>query len=236
MGGILSMGDFSTCSRSTEQVRRIERGRYEDALASSTVPRGLVVLAVRLFTTCSRRMGAVTCSLPIKLCLLISFVIYKETAFGLYLLFFYKESTLFFGFYSGFTRGEYHIALVDFIVALRRTKGRRRRTLRSPSPPSSGLHLLTPEYPLRRGILAAAVYTNLGSGIPVQVAYPQFRIWFCFLCSGLGLSRFSRVVGLGSFVFHYWGDRSFMPAATCGFAMVFRRICADRDWVVCFCG
>ena len=30
------------------------RGRYEDALASSTAPRGLHVLAVRLFTTCSR--------------------------------------------------------------------------------------------------------------------------------------------------------------------------------------
>ena len=56
----------------------------------------------------------------------------------------------------GFTNGEYLIALVDFIVALRRTKGRRRRTLRSPSPPSSGLHLLTPGYPLRRGMTAAA--------------------------------------------------------------------------------
>ena len=138
--------------------------------------------------------------------------------------------------YSGFTRGEYRIALVDFIVALRRTKGRRRRTLRSPSPPSSGLHLLTPGNPLRRGILAAAVYTNLGSCIQVQVAYPQFRILCSYLCSGLDRSRFSRVAQLVSHVFHYWGDRSFVPAATVGFAMVFRRICADRGWVDCFCG
>ena len=67
-----------------------------------------------------------------------------QTAFGLYPLLFYKESALFFGFYSGFTRGEYHVIRVDFIVALRRTKGRGRRTLRSPPSPSSGLHLIHP--------------------------------------------------------------------------------------------
>ena len=42
-----------------------------------------------------------------------------------------------------------------------------------------------------------------------------------YLCSGYDRSRFSRVVGLGSHVFHYWGDRSFVPAATCGFAFSF---------------
>ena len=91
-----------------------------------------------------------------------------QTAFGLYPLLFYKESTLFLGFYSGFTSGEYRIALVDFIVALRRTKGRGRRTLRSPPSPSSGLHLIHP------GMSAAAgkcrlprVYTNLGIWYPV---------------------------------------------------------------------
>ena len=70
--------------------------------------------------------------------------------------------------------------------------------------------------------------------IPVSGAIdnPQFRIWFGFLCSGYGRSRFSGVVGLVSFVFHYWGEGAFVPAATVGFAMVFRRICADREWVV----
>ena len=127
-------------------------------------------------------------------------------AAGGFLMFLYKETALFLFFLSGFTRGEYHIVCVDFIVALRRTKGRRRRTLRSPSPPSSGLHLLTPGNPLRRGILAAAVYANIGFLYPVQVDNRQFRIWFGCLCSGYGRSRFSRGVGLGSFVFHYWGE------------------------------
>ena len=79
-----------------------------------------------------------------------------QTTFGLYPLLFYKETAFCLEFYSGFTRGEYRIAPVDFIVALRRTKGRGRRTLRSPPSPSSGLHLIHPGNPLRRGILAAA--------------------------------------------------------------------------------
>ena len=73
-----------------------------------------------------------------------------QTAFGLYPLLFIMNRRFVLGFSSGFTRGEYRIALVDFIVALRRTKGRGRRTLRSPSPPSSGLHLIHP------GVSAAA--------------------------------------------------------------------------------
>ena len=68
---------------------------------------------------------------------------------------------------------------------------------------------------------AAAVDSDIGFRYPVQVVYPQFRIWFCYLCSALYRSRFSRVVGLISFVFHYWGDGSFVPAATCGFAFSF---------------
>ena len=86
--------------------------------------------------------------------------------------------------FIGFLNAEYRIALVDFIVALRRTKGRRRWTLRSPSPPSSGLHLLTPGNPLRRGISAAAVDRDIGFWYPVQVDNRQFQIWFGYLCSG----------------------------------------------------
>ena len=57
--------------------------------------------------------------------------------------------------------------------------------------------------------MAAAVDRDIGIWYPVQVAYPQFRILYSYLCSGLGRSRFSWVVGLESFVFHYWGgDRS----------------------------
>ena len=41
------------------------------------------------------------------------------------------------------------------------------------------------------------------------------------LCSVLYRSRFSRVVGLVSHVFHYWGDGLYVPAATLGFAFSF---------------
>ena len=99
-----------------------------------------------------------------------------QTAFGLYPLLFYKESTLFFGFYSGFTSGEYRIALVDFIVALRRTKGRGRRTLRSPPSPSSGLHLIHPGDPLRRGMTAAAGLGQFRYLVSGAIVNPQFRI------------------------------------------------------------
>ena len=110
-------------------------------------------------------------------------------------------------FLSGFTNAEYHIALVDFICS---SRGRLKRDRGFANPLS--LSNTSPDpwgYPLRRGILAAAVYANIGFLYPVQVAYRQFRILCSYLCSGLGRSRFSWVVGLESFVFHYWGgDRS----------------------------
>ena len=143
-----------------------------------------------------------------------SFAFYKETAFGLWGFVFIRNRRCSLVVSFGFFHEEYLIALVDFIVALRRTKGRGRRTLRSPPSPSSGLHLIHPGYPLRRGMTAAAVYANIGFLYPVQVVYRQFRILFSYLCSGWYRSRFSRVVGLVSFVFHYWGDRLFVPAAT----------------------
>ena len=137
-------------------------------------------------------------------------------------------------FLSGFTSREYRIALVDFIVALRRTKGRGRRTLRSPPSPSSGLHLIHPGCPLRRGMTAAAGGGNLGNCIQVQTVQPQFRMLCSFLCLGLYRSRFSWVVWLVSHVFHYWGEGLFVPAATVGWAMVYSWICADRGWIGCF--
>ena len=127
--------------------------------------------------------GALTCSrliklrLPIKLRLAWGscFIIRKRRFAYIVCIAFFNE--------------EYLIAPVDFIVALRRTKGRRRRTLRSPSPPSSGLHLLTPGDPLRRGILAAAVYANLGFRYSVQTVCRHFDIPFgCFV---FGLRSFA---------------------------------------------
>ena len=149
-------------------------------------------------------------------------------------MFYYKESALFLGFYSGFTRGEYHVIRVDFIVALRRTKGRGRRTLRSPPSPSSGLHLIHPGNPLRRGISAAAVDRDIGSLYPVQTVCPHFDISFgCFV---FGLRSFAFQLGCWAGIARFsllggWTVRS------CGyirFCFFFRRICADRGWIVCF--
>ena len=113
-----------------------------------------------------------------------------------------------------FLNEEYLIALVDFIAPCGGTKGRRRRTLQSPSPPSSGLHLLTPGCPLRRGMIAAAGLCQYWIPVSGAVVTRQFRILYSYLCSGWYRSRFSRVAQLGSFVFHYWWGRSFVPAAT----------------------
>ena len=130
-------------------------------------------------------------------------------------MFFIRKLRYSLEFLSGFTNEEYHIALVDFIVALRRTKGRGRRTLRSPPSPSSGLHLIHLGNPLRRGILAAA---GLGQyRIPVSGAgrsSPLRRIvWL--LCVRAETVRISENhVGLWSHVFHWWWDGLFVPAAT----------------------
>ena len=87
----------------------------------------------------------------------------------------------------------------------------------SPTP------LLTPGgYPLRRGISAAAVDRDLVSLYPVQIAYPQVRIRFFYLCSGWGFSRFSRFRLACIVRFSLVVDRLYVPAATWRFAMVYR--------------
>ena len=138
------------------------------------------------------------------------------------------------GFYSGFTRGEYHVIRVDFIVALRRTKGRGRRTLRSPPSPSSGLHLIHPGNPLWRGMTAAAVDRDIGSLYPVQIFNPHFDVVFGCFVFGLVSLAFQSGCWAGIARFSLLGGWSFVPAAMWCFAMFFRRICADRDWVDCF--
>ena len=124
-------------------------------------------------------------------------------------------------FLSGFTNAEYRIALVDFIVALRRTKGRRRRTLRSPSPPSSGLHLLTP------GLSSAAGHdccrgfgAILDSGIRCCRSSPvPNMVWL----SVFGSVSFAFQSGCwaGIFRFLLLGGWSFVPAVTWRFAFSF---------------
>ena len=63
-------------------------------------------------------------------------------------------------FLSGFTRGEYHVIRVDFIYS---SRGRLKRDRGFANPLS--LSNTSPDpwgNPLRRGILAAAVYANIG--------------------------------------------------------------------------
>ena len=80
----------------------------------------------------------------------------------------------------------------------------------SPTP------LLTPfGDPLRRGTLAAAVDRDIGSLFPVQIAHPHFDISFECFVFGLRSFAFQKItLGIGSFVFHYWGDGLYVPAAT----------------------
>ena len=41
-------------------------------------------------------------------------------------------------------------------------------------------------------------------------------------------------LGIGSHVFHYWWDGLFVPAAIVRFVVAFRRICANRGWIIGF--
>ena len=189
----------------------MERGRYEDAVASGTAPRGLHVLAGRY---CDLQSADGCCNLRL----------------AYILCYFIRNRRWAYGFCSGFTRGEYHIALVDFICSLR---GHQRMEEMDSAEPLSSILWTPPPHPrgIRCGgaLLLPRAYRDIGFRYPVQVAYPQFRIWFGCLCSGWYRSRFSRVVGLWSFVFHCWWDRLYVPAATWRFAVDMRRITANRD-------
>ena len=80
--------------------------------------------------------------------------------------------------------------------------------------------------------------------IPVSgaVVTPQFRMLCSYLCSGYDRSRFSRVVVLGSLVFHYWGIGRLclrllvvLQWSFVGFARnLLRRL--TRGWIVCLGG
>ena len=133
-------------------------------------------------------------------------------------MFFYKESTLFFDCFYWLHQCLNTTSYVGILLL----------PCGAPEDKGDGLCGAPLLYPLDsnsspRGIRCGGAYRlprawgNIGSLYPVQVDNPQFRILFGCLCSGWYRSRFSRVVGWVSFVFHYWGDRSFISAATWGF-------------------
>ena len=134
------------------------------------------------------------------------------------------------GFVLVFSNAEYRIALVDFIYS---SRGRLERDRGFANPLS--LSNTSPDpWGIRCGgeMYAAAVDRDLGFRYPVQTVHPQFRIWFGYLCSGLGRSRFSRVAQLGSFVFHWWGvGRSFLRIRGVLLWSIVG-ITANREWVV----
>ena len=136
-------------------------------------------------------------------------------------------------------QGEYHIVCVDFIFS---SRGRLERDRGFANPLS--LSNTSPDPwgdPLRRGNVGCRGLCQYRIPISGAVVTRQFRIWFGWLCSGYGRSRFSRVAQLVSHVFHYWWEGLFVPAATGGFAFSFvgfarnllRRL--TREWGDCFC-
>ena len=155
---------------------------------------------------------------------------YKVTAFGLWFLFWLHQWGIPHRMcrFNCSLRGHQRTKEMDSAEPLSSMEPRLRGSLDSTSSPRG----------IRCGgaYLLPRVWGNIVSLYPVQVDNPQFRMLCSYLCSALYRSRFSRVVGLWSHVFHYWGEGLFVPAATLGFAMVYSWICADRDWGVCLGG
>ena len=140
------------------------------------------------------------------------------------------------GVFSGFFNEEYLIAPVDFICSLRGHQRTRKKDSAEPSFPI----LWTPPHP--PGVSAAAGHyccrglgAILESGIRCCRSSPVPNL---VLLSVFGLVSFAFQAGCWSWIVRLslLGGRSFVPAATCGLAIYSRRICADRDWIVCFCG
>ena len=155
-----------------------------------------------------------------------------QTALGLYPLLFYKETAFCLYRLYCFSQCGIPHRTCRFYCCLAAHQRTRKKDSAEPSFPI----LWTPPHPpggIRCGgaYLLPRVWDNLGIRYPVLSLLASSEYGLVALCSGWYRSRFSRVVGLVSHVFHYWGEGLFVPAATVGFAMVFRRICADRDWI-----
>ena len=81
--------------------------------------------------------------------------------------------------------------------------------------------------------MAAAVDRNIGFRHPVQIFNPHFDISFGCFVFGLGLFAFQSIsLGFGRTFFIIGGVDRLCLRLRGVFAMFFRRICADRDWIV----
>ena len=133
--------------------------------------------------TCSRRIGAayLTCSLLIKLRLLISFVIYKEAALGLWFLFWFHQGRI------PFRMCRFYCCL----AAHQRTKEK------DSAEPLSSILWTPPPHPgdVRCGgaYLLPRAYTNLGFLCPVQTVHPHFDVSFGCFVFGLRSLAFQKI-------------------------------------------
>ena len=91
-----------------------------------------------------------------------------------------RKLRLAYGFYSGFTRGEYHVIRVDFICS---SRGRLERDRGFANPLS--LSNTSPDpWGIRCGgaYLLPRAYRDIGSLYPVQTVHPHFDVVFgCFV-------------------------------------------------------
>ena len=150
-------------------------------MASGTAPRGLAVLAGRCFDLQSA----------------------YQTAFGLYLLFYYKESALFFDFSFWLHQEGIPHRMCRFYCCLAAHQRTRKKDSAEPSFPI----LWTPPHPpgvIRCGgaLLLPRAYRDIVSRIPVQVDHPHFDVVFGGIVFGLRSFAFQKItLGFGRLFF-----------------------------------
>ena len=152
-----------------------------------------------------------------------------QTAVGLYPLLFYKESAFGCGCLSWLHQWGIPRHTCRFYYCLAAHQRTRKKDSAEPSFPI----LWTPPHP--PGVSAAAGHFGCRGlcqfRIPVsgagRLSPLRYIVWV--LCVRAWTVRVSgNHVGLWAFVFHWWWEGLFVPAATVGFAINIRRITADR--------
>ena len=150
----------------------------EDALASGTAPRVFVVLAGRCFDLQSAYQATLG----------------DQTAFGLYLLLFYKEAALFLGLFFWLHQWGIPHRMCRFYCCL---AAHQRTKEKDSAEPLSSILWTPPPHPreIRCGgaLLLPRVWGNIGSLYPVLSLLPSSEFYLAF-CVRAGLARVS--VGL----------------------------------------
>ena len=187
-------------------------------MASSTAPRGLHVLAVQ--ATYDLQSADWCCNLRLLIKLRLAYI----------LCYFIRKLRLAYILCLGFLQCGIPHRSCRFYCCLAAHQRTRKKDSAEPSFPI----LWTPPHP--PGGSAAAGHIGCRGlcqfRIPVsgagRLSPLQHDVWL--LCVRAWTVRVSgNHVGLWTFVFHWWWEGLFVPAATVGFAINIRRITADRD-------